>query len=226
MKSCCLFGDSLGRGVTYDPARNKYTILSDGFAALFARITGLQVENYAKFGATLPRSLPLIEKHLPELSGYDFTLLEFGGNDCNFDWAAVADAPDAHHDPAVPLAEFEAQYDAVIRSLQESGAKPVIATLPPLHADRFYRWVSRGLDEKAILRFLGNVEYIYRWQEMYSLTACEVAARNHVPVADLRRTLLLRNDYADYLCEDGMHLNKKGHALIADALVEQLAKTV
>lgn len=221
MQSCCMFGDSLAKGVVYDAAREKYTVLKDGFASLLARISGVKIENYAKFGATLIRSLPLIEKHLPEIGRFDGTLLEFGGNDCNFDWASVAESPDSPHAPAVPLAEFEARYDGVVKSILKNGGRPIIATLPPLHAERFYRWVSKGLDEAAILRFLGDVEYIYRWQEMYSLTACQVAARNNVPVADLRRTLLLRNDYGDYLCEDGMHLNSRGHALIAESLLSQ-----
>ena len=35
---------------------------------------------------------------------------------------------------------------------------------------------------------------------------------------DIRSAFLVRKDYTDYLCEDGIHPNEKGHRLIREAM--------
>ncbi|HBG77081.1 MAG TPA: SGNH/GDSL hydrolase family protein, partial [Clostridiales bacterium] len=65
-----------------------------------------KVDNYAKFGCTIETGKKMVEKHGKDLPHYQFTALEFGGNDCDFDWAAISEHPKGSHVPFTPLAKF------------------------------------------------------------------------------------------------------------------------
>jgi hypothetical protein len=79
-------------------------------------------------------------------------------------------------------------------------------TLPPLDAERYFAWFTRtGLDQKAILGWLGDVQFIYRWHESYSSAIWEIGETHHVPVADIRKAILEERNYSRFLCKDGIH---------------------
>lgn len=216
--SVCLFGDSVARGVVLDNVKNKYIFLKDSFANAFAAATGVAVDNFAKFGCTVVKGLEIASKRADMLSNYDFVVLEFGGNDCNFDWAEIAKTPDAEHLPATPPDEFEASYRRLIEDVRSKGGKPLVFNLPPLDSKRFFDWVSKGLSAENILKWLGDVEHIYRWHKSYSDTVCRIAEETGTPLIDIRSSFLDLPDYCELLCEDGMHPNSKGHRLIFDTV--------
>lgn len=218
MRTFCVFGDSVAKGVVYDALRQKYIFLKDSCAELFKRSTDSDVKNYSRFGCTVIKGEEMLARHESEIAGYDSICLEFGGNDCDFKWAEIAAAPDAEHLPNVPLAEFEERYRAMVGRIRSLGGKPVMLTLPPLLATRFFDWISRGLDRDNILKWLGDVEHIYRWHEMYNDVVCDIARSENVPLINIRRSFLRQNRYGDFLCEDGMHPNERGHVLISKTL--------
>ncbi len=219
MSCVCLFGDSVGKGVIYDSAQRRYQLIRENAAALYSRVSGVVVKNYASFGCTLGKGWRILRRHLEELAHCDRVILEFGGNDCDFDWAAVAADPRGDHQPKTPLHEFEAGYAALVEEVRAQGGRPVLLNLPPIHAPRYCAWISRGLDGERILEFLGEVERIYRWQEMYSLAVCRVAMRESAQLIDIRSAFLAERDYASLLCEDGIHPNKDGQALISQTIL-------
>lgn len=218
INSICAFGDSIMKGVVFDGIRGRYTFLKNSFANIFGMSTGIQVDNYAKFGCTITAGKKLIEKHAVELPGYKYTALEFGGNDCDFDWAAVSEHPEGQHIAKTPLADFEVLYSEVIDSVVEGGSQPVLFSLPPLNAHRYFSWVSKGLNAENILRWLGDVEHIYRWHEMYNLVVVKLSAIKRIPLIDIRRAFLESRNYLSLYCEDGIHPNEAGHALISDVI--------
>ena len=92
-------------------------------------------------------------------------LLEFGGNDCDFDWAAIAADPEGSYVSKTPPETFESCYRRAIRLVEESGREPIVLTLPPIHSERYLDFICRdGLKKENILRWLGDVDAIYRWQ--------------------------------------------------------------
>jgi lysophospholipase L1-like esterase len=220
--SICIFGDSVCKGVVFDSARKKYQFLKDNFAAMFSRVTGISVSNYSTFGSTLPKGEKTVERHLGELHDFDSILLEFGGNDCDFNWKEVSERPEVIHLPNTPFEAFSEQYREMICTVRQKGGKPILLTLPPLDAERYFRWVSAGLDGGNILKWLGDVNRIYRWQEYYNMAVCRVAAELHAPLLDIRSAFLEQRDYNALLCEDGIHPNEKGHKLISSVLTERL----
>ena len=218
MNSFCVFGDSVAKGVVFDVVSKKYRTTKDSCVELFKLITGSSVRNLSHFGSTIIRAKNLVERYADEFGQYDEIVLEFGGNDCDHNWAEIAANPYGLHFPNVPLEEFKKKYCEVLDSIRARGGTPVMTTLAPIQARRFFDWVSKGLDRDAILIWLKDIEYIYRWQELYNLAVRDIAAKKNVTLIDIRREFLLKHDLGDYLCLDGIHPNEEGHKLIANAL--------
>jgi lysophospholipase L1-like esterase len=224
-----LFGDSVARGIVLGDD-GSYSPIHDSFAEGAAGRLGLPLVNKARFGCTIAKGLEITRRFLarepakrekPELA-----LLEFGGNDCDFKWDEIAARPAEHHDPTTPLPIFSKLYGEMIGELKAAGFSPVIMTLPPLDAERYFAWVTRkGLDQAAVLSWLGDVGMIYRWHEGYDKEVRRIAEREGCPLADVRKAFIDSGDYGKYICQDGIHPNRLGHALIEGELLD-LAATV
>ncbi len=227
MKTICIFGDSLSRGVVFDKIRERYTFLKDSFVNLFCHKMRVRVENYAKFGCTISKGKKLMDQHQKEIADSDFTVLEFGGNDSDFDWNKISEAPEAQHLPKTPLDVFADTYAQLVTKARELGGKPVLLNLPPIHAKRYFQWISKGLNGSNILHWLGgSEEYIYRWHEMYNMQVCQLANQMQVPLIDIRSIFLQKPDYSTYLCIDGIHPNEAGHQLILKAVEHGVAQLI
>ena len=142
-----------------------------------------------------------------------------GGNDCDFDRKAVAEAPNAPHMPKTDIKTFAEGYTRILNRIKELGKQPVILSLPPIDSERFFDRVSEGLSKENILKFLdGNKRHISDWHEHYNLETFKIAAANNVPIIDITSKFLECSNYSDYLYDDGIHPNEKGHRLIADTI--------
>lgn len=156
-------------------------------------------------------------------NGNGVAILEFGGNDCDFLWEEVAASPETAHIPLTPIDTFYRVYGEMIDALRAKGYQAAIMSLPPLVAERYLAWITRnGLDREAILRWLGDVQQIFRWHEGYNEVVRKVAAEKRCALLDIRKDFLAAKDYRDYMCKDGIHPNKAGHRLI-EASLEQYA---
>jgi lysophospholipase L1-like esterase len=211
-----VWGDSLLKGVVFDELRNRYAILKDNCISTLKGLLPFPVENNARMGCTAADALAMVESQPLEAGG--LALIEFGGNDCDMDWASIAADPAGDHQPKTPLVQFNAQLENLVARTRKAGMQPMLAVPTPLHATRYFDWVTRGLDKAAVLSFLGDVQRIYRWQEAYALAVLGTAARLNCPALDLRTPFLERRGYEDLLCVDGIHPNAKGHTLMLETL--------
>ena len=219
MQKICLFGDSVSKGVIYDEVKNRYTFTQNCFANLFSAFKGMQILNFAKFGCTIGKAQNIIEKHESEAAAADYTILEFGGNDSDFNWAQIAKDPDMVHTPQTPIDVFSEEYIKTVERLRQKGAMPIMLNLPPIDEHRYFDWFSRGLSKENILKWLGgSVEYIYRWHEMYNMEICKIANNYKVPLIDIRSSFLEKRDFSSFLCADGIHPNELGHRLITETI--------
>ncbi len=219
MSILCGFGDSIMKGVVYDAAKKKYSLLKDSFANTISDFCSFTTENFAKFGCTVTKGLEIVKKHTDIIKGSDYVALEFGGNDSDFNWKEIAKDPDAEHIPQTTLSSFEAEYADLINEVKAAGGHPVILNLPPIDAQKYFDWVSRGVNKENILKWLGgSEEYIYKWHEMYSLSLHKLSKEADVSLIDIRSAFLIKKDYKDYLCMDGIHPNEMGHALISETI--------
>lgn len=213
-----IFGDSIMAGVVQEDGR--YSRCRDQFQRLESA-TGIRLDNHSSFGSTVVKGLERLDKFLRQGSLGDYTLVEFGGNDCAYDWAEVAGAPDEEHLCAVPPALFEARYAQMLQTVEAAGSRPVAATLPPISSRRYLAHICRdGLDSAAILHWLGDLEAISRWQESYSAMVSRVARRLGCRVLDLRAAFPASGPaLEEYLCQDGIHPNRLGQQLMVEKVV-------
>ena len=218
LENLCVYGDSVSKGVVLDSVRNRYTFFKDCFANAFAAATGVAVDNFSRFGCTIDRGLDIIAKHKDTFKNYDYIVLEFGGNGCNYNWAEIADAPDAEHSPVTPIPKFEDTYLRILEDIRSNGGRPVMFNLPPIDAVKFFNWVSKGLNSDNILKWLGDVEHIFRWHASYNDAVCRIAKETKTPLVDIRSDFLKSPNYRELICEDGMHPNGSGHQLISEIL--------
>jgi lysophospholipase L1-like esterase len=220
----CLFGDSVARGIVLEPD-GRYAPIKDSFGALASLRLNIPIINKARFGCTVTKGLEIVKNFLkPDRlkgKGREVAILEFGGNDCDFRWDEVAANPKGDHKPGTSLDQFATIYRDIITDLKREGVRPILLTLPPLDPVRYFNWFTRsGLDREAILSWLGDVQFIYRWHERYNDAVWGIALESECSLIDIRKPFLERNDYSRYLCQDGIHPNREGHKLIESVILE------
>lgn len=215
-----IWGDSLLKGVVLDELAGRYRILKDNMVSQCATLLGLPITNRCHFGITSSKGKEILISDLSQGQACDAAVIEFGGNDCDFNWQQVAADPDFNHIPNTPLPVFKQNVSEMICALQQNNIPVLIPNLPPLHAQRYFNWITRdGLSGDNILRFLGDVQHIYRHHERYSLAVDRLAQENGCYLVDVRDAFLDKKNYADYLCADGIHPNQMGHQLMRDAFI-------
>ncbi|MGL4483781.1 MAG: SGNH/GDSL hydrolase family protein [Anaerovoracaceae bacterium] len=214
-----VFGDSVGKGII-KPVGGRYKTANLDLNELIGR-EDITIKNYSMFGCTVTKALSVVDRHIDEIENYDTTFIEIGGNDCDFDWQAISDNPNSEHLCNTPLEEFHEKYYRLLSKIIGAGGHPVTVTLPPLVASRFFETVSKNRDKEAIMDWVKDVNYIYRWQEMYNLQIAIISAKMNVPCIDIRSAFLKIPTYSDLICEDGIHPNEAGHELIYRTIAEQ-----
>ncbi len=211
-----IYGDSILRGVTYDSARGRYTLCKERSETIDG--LGVEARNYSRLGATVTKGVELVEKNVIANEKGTVVLLEYGGNDCDFDWDSVSEDPEGTFSPHTPDGEFRSSYNRMIDRIADAGADPVIATLVPLDAEKYMNWIARGRSYENILRWLGDVTMLARWQEQYNRILEWLAFERSVPLFDLRGVFLTSRNYRDLICDDGIHPSEEGHRVINEQL--------
>jgi len=219
-----IYGDSLMKGTVLG-ADNRYRAVMDGYLARFRERFQVAAENRSRFGSTVERGRRTLEKDVAAGLHCDYALLEFGGNDCNFNWEEVSRQPDAKHQPATPLDLFRRTYRAMLDLLRGLSIRPLLMTLPPIDAERYLAFLTKdGNSRENILRFLGDVNMIYRYHETYSNAVAQIAVEERVPLVDVRAYFLDKRSFRDLICQDGLHPSPAGYELIAKAFEDYAAK--
>ena len=217
-----IWGDSLAKGVVWNNERRRHGYSKMTAADVVGKKLGITVVNRAKFGYTAPQGLEMMEHDVESGIVCDTALIEFGGNDCNFNWAEIAEHPEAKHEPATPPEKYLAALRNMVQWLYQKGIQPVLMTLPPIDAERYFKFlVGDKLNGGNILKWLGDVYQIYRYQEMYSLLVEKVAREFQIRLIDLRQRCLAKNGFLkDMICEDGLHLNEDGQRFVGEQIAE------
>jgi lysophospholipase L1-like esterase len=222
MANIAVWGDSIGRAVGFNDSLCRYAVIKPNYREMLLQSRAVNILNHARFGATLPEGLADFldagEVDAPAVA------IQFGGNDCNYDWAAISENPQAFHGPRTALEAFEKGLCRFAQLVQDRGKTAILVTPPPLDAQRFFAWVTRGLNADAILSFLGDIQHVYRWQERYAAAVHRAARHARCRLFDLRDAFLAADHFQDNLCLDGMHPNEKGQNLIACAIKDALPR--
>ncbi|AEV28632.1 lysophospholipase L1-like esterase [Sphaerochaeta pleomorpha str. Grapes] len=220
-----IFGDSILKGIIYDKESNRYVSMEHPPIDQVSEDFKLSIHNNSLFGCTVGKGQVMLQRAIEKGLDCDTAILEYGGNDCDFNWAAIAADPEGTYAPNTPLETYATTLKSMITSLRKQRITPILMTLPPINANRYFNYFCEkgGLDKKAILGWLKNdVNSIERFQELYSLRINTVASETGTTLIDIRSGFLQRFDCASLICEDGIHPNYQGHLLIASMFSEYL----
>ena len=216
MERAYIYGDSLLKATVPDEEMRYHFHLPEVMAHY--PTDRLEVVNRAKMGATVTKGLSLVEHDAARGIDARWALVAYGGNDSDFDWPAIAAAPEEEHLPHTVLPEFVLR--CVVKILCDAGVQPVLMTLPPIDSVRYFNFISRRSDGQRILDWLGDVGRIYRHQEMYSDAVAALAMGEGLPLIDVRRQFLPLRDLPRLIAADGIHLTMPGYRQLFDTLAD------
>ena len=216
-----VYGDSILKGVRYESG--QFLVVPFWESRLSEKL-GVKILNRSHFGFTIRNTLRSIRRcmekpmHEPEL-----TILEMGGNDCDYDWKSISERPDDRHLCNTPPEEFVSAYRESLALLRTAGRAPVMLTLPPVHSQRYLDYICRdGLSRENILRWLGSVDTIAGWQQTYSDLVKQLAREEQVPLIDVRSAFFNSELPLESLVSaDGIHPSVTGQELIYDCMQSQ-----
>lgn len=217
-----VWGDSVAKGVVYDETRGRYALSPITAATIAGERLGLEIVNRSRMGATVADGERMMQADLRRGLTADMAIIEYGGNDCDFDWRAISADPDAVHDPKTPAPLFAEKLQGMIDAVISAGIEPVLVTLPPIVSARYFDFISRGLDAAHILRWLGDKDHIYRYHERYSAVISRIARDCGCRLFDLRAEFLALWDTERLFCFDGIHPNEEGQRFMGDAIVRAI----
>ncbi len=224
-KNWLVIGDSVTKGIILTDD-GRYETSDKNFMQIVADKLDGKVRNISIFGATVQKGLQRFHRLRKNLPTEGLAFIEFGGNDCDFLWSDVGDDPSYPHEPNLTIQRFRETYQELILEIKEHGLVPILLSLPPLDAERYFNAFTNGFDQlkKAkILEWLGgSVDAIYRWHEAYNDIIPELAHETGATYIDIRQPFLLSRNPDRFICEDGIHPNLKGHELIAETLKESM----
>lgn len=216
-----IYGDSIMKATSPDE-NMKYHFHIGEYLEKFAQLP-VTIVNRSKFGAYAEKGLSIVDSDIDKGMKCDIALIEYGGNDCNFDWAAIAEDPEGNHEPKTLPERFVFLMKTMIEKLVSNGVKPVMMTLPPIDSQKYFKFItSRGINGDNILKWLGDLSTIYRYQEMYSNAVERLAYQMGILCIDMRSYMLPNRNFNQLISADGIHPSQDGYRLIFDKLFDIL----
>ncbi|OQB24331.1 MAG: GDSL-like Lipase/Acylhydrolase [Firmicutes bacterium ADurb.Bin182] len=228
IKTVTVWGDSILGGIVPDPKGEKYIRLNEKCCvAGVEKALGLFIKNYSRFGMTSEKGLRLMQNNIDKLPSQSAALIELGGNDVDYNWAEIAEYPQCEHSPNVPPEKFTKNIESMVTLLKSRGIVPLLATLPPIHSKRYFEKFTKNIASKEnILKWLKDIENIYRSQAFYSELIKKTAARLNCRLIDIRAAFMRQDDFARYLAADGIHPNAEGHELMKRTYIDYARKNL
>lgn len=228
MKKIAVFGDSILKGAVTGLTDHLFDILPENSLTIAQKKLGFELFNDSVFGSIITKTQRRLNKFFEKGEKADFVILESGGNDSDYDWNVLA-ASDSEIplQPRTPLSDYLRVWEEMVQTVKSNGAVPIVMTTPSLVADRWYRHVTRALDEKGkskVDAFLGEcpVDTISKLHETYNLNLMEFCRSNNVFFVDMRKALLDTEHYRDLMCQDGIHPNQMGYEFMATVWEKEL----
>lgn len=216
-------GDSITKGVVLND-QNRYSAADQCFLDIISNELDLRIDNYGKFGCTVSYGNNVLERHTADIADSDYTFIEYGGNDCDFDWIKIAQDPHGEHKARTPLEEFTEELSSLVAKIKGLGSIPVLITLPPILSDTYFSFFSRSMSDEQknnIKEWLGgDVGIITRWHESYNRALFQIANQTGTQIIDITTPFdTFRGDLTSLYCADGIHPNARGHKLIAHTII-------
>lgn len=97
-----------------------------------------------------------------------YVIMEFGGNDCGYNWREISENPDKEHYSKSSITELIEIYSYLIDEFKKIGKEPVLLSLPPIDSTKYFDYISKKLNTDNILKLMeGNKQFLTNWHEKY-----------------------------------------------------------
>lgn len=224
-KQAYVFGDSVMKGVIFDETSQHYRLLPKELMADMFIKNELELHNYSSFGSTISKGFKTI-KRVVEKAGnkIDYAILEFGGNDSDFNWQEVSANPHIEHCSHTNINDFRDIYREILAYLRAHNIKPIMMNLPPVNGERYFEYISKqeACSAESILTYIKSPDQISRYQELYSINIERLAYESDTDLIDCRSAFLNITDSSKVIGKDGIHPSTSGYHLIYAELCKAL----
>lgn len=219
-----VFGDSILKGVVTNPGSDKiFEITENDSLSLAQKVLGFELDNRSIYGNIISKAQVKFNKWIEKGETSDICIIEFGGNDCDYDWAPISENPDGEYQQKTPLDDYLRIHEQMVNVCKDHNITPVIMTMPPLVHERWLETVSKGMNKENVLKFIGgNSDKLYRNHEIYNAKLTEFAYTHGVKLVDMRTAMLQTPNYRDYMCMDGIHPNEAGYEVLSKVWIKEI----
>lgn len=210
-----VFGDSILKGVITIPNSGKlFDTTENDSLSLAQKELGFELDNRSIYGNITSKGLIKLQKFFEKGGEADFCIIEFGSNDCDYDWGTLVQK--------VPLAEYLENLAAMVKLCREHKVTPLMMGLIPYVCDDWYQTIIKGQNEAAILDFLGgSSETLGKNQLIYKDAQADFVQKNNVQFLD---PWTIFEGHKELMCYDGIHPNEKGYELLSKAWIKFLSE--
>lgn len=219
-----VFGDSVSKGLYFKDEKIKK--IDKNVVERMEEHFNIKIDNRSSFGQSLKRLCEknMIDNYLSQINPAEnnMVVLAIGGNDADYNWKLVEGDSRTEKGANTDLDEFERLLTQVIMKLKAKNVLVIVCSLFPINASRYYNEVlSKRYDGTKIMEFLRNdITNLSRNQEAFNAQMMLTAISNDCKFIDFRTDVLQKTDYLNYLCEDGIHPNERGHELMFDIIAD------
>ena len=231
--SIVVFGDSILKGViTIPESKNLFDVTENDSLTLAQKELGFELDNRSIYGNITSKGLVKLQKYLEkcskgELQAADFCIIEFGSNDCDYDWNIFPQdqaAPDfSSIQPKVPFDLYLENLTQMVNLCRAHKITPLIMNLIPYICDRWFKTIAKAHNEEAMLAFLkGSADTLGQNQARYQKELMDFATKNKVQTIDAWTLFSNAPDAASLMCGDGIHPNEKGYELLSKLWIQRL----
>ena len=210
-----VFGDSILKGVITIPNSEKlFDTTENDSLSLAQKELGFELDNRSIYGNITSKGLVKLQKFYEKGGEADFCVIEFGSNDCDYDWGTLVQK--------VPLEDYLANLATMIKLCRDHKVTPLMMGLIPYVCDDWFKTIIKGQDEKAILDFLGgSPETLGKNQLIYKNAQADFVQKNNVQFLD---PWTIFEGHKELMCFDGIHPNEKGYELLSKAWIKFLSE--
>ncbi|MBP3741981.1 MAG: SGNH/GDSL hydrolase family protein [Treponema sp.] len=228
--SIVVFGDSILKGVVTIPeSKNLFDVTENDSLSLAQKELGFELDNRSIYGNITSKGLVKLQKYLEKGGHADLCVIEFGSNDCDYDWniftpGAQLPAFDSIP-PKVPMNDYLTNLEAMVNLCRKHKITPVIMNLIPYICDKWFKTIAKGHDQAAILQFLGgSADTLGKNQEKYYKALMDFVSKKGLQLIDVWKLFSGLEKPEDFMCDDGIHPNEEGYKLLANLWIEDLPK--
>ena len=214
-----VFGDSILKGViTIPDSKSLFDVTQNDSLSLAQKKLGFELDNRSIYGNITSKGLVKLQKYLEkcaagEIESADYCIIEFGSNDCDYDWGTLVQK--------VPLEQYLENLNQMVALCRQNKVTPLMMGLIPYVCDNWFKTIIKGHDEAAILDFLGgSAETLGKNQLIYKNAQKDFVEKNKVQFLDPWE---LFAGHKELMCYDGIHPNEKGYEVLADGWVKFLS---